>query len=355
MSGAGRLAWLGLLVLALTAPGAGRGPGGGAPARTLKGHGSPVTALAFSADGKTLASGSSYDRQPGQRVQSGVVLLWDWQKGRTKQTLRAERTPNKLPFADVSSVAFAPDGKRLVVAGGVLYHGDVLLWDAGRARLLWAKTDVAPTDMIRAAFLPDGKTLVGMGGGGGRGRNGVQFRDARTGAVKASIPEAHPRGVDTFALSGDGKLLASASWSDPAVLLWDTGTRSLRRTLGKAGEGGGTRSLAFAADLTTLAAADVKGPVRLYDTRTGAVRRTLPVRGGPALSLAFSPDGALLAACLPEAVCVWDAKTGAMRKTWRRQKCFYGPVAFSPDGRVLAVGCPDGAVRLWEVGPGPAK
>jgi WD40 repeat protein len=104
---------------------------------TLKGHTEPVRSVAFSPDGKTVASGSE-DR---------TIKLWEVATGKERATLKGH-------IEEVSSVAFSPDGKTLASGGK-----DIELWDVAtgkeRATLKGHKGDV-----ISVAYSPDGKTLA---------------------------------------------------------------------------------------------------------------------------------------------------------------------------------------------------
>ena len=90
--------------------------------------------------------------------------------------------------------------------------------------------------------------------------------------------------------------------------------------------------------------------VGIWDVNTGAVTRKLPIHGDVVLSLAFSPDGKLLATAVQnEKVQLWDIPSGALRVTLLGHAQTVVSVAFSPDGKTLATGAGDSKVKLWNI------
>ena len=206
----------------------------------LEGHRGTVFGVAFSPDGKTLASGS----------RDGMVIVWDVATGRKRATLDGH--PSKW----VWSVAFSPDGTCLASAGGddgTCLWGQAVLWDTAS----WQKRALLPKGAVCVAFSPDGKTLAsGIHGAA------LALWDPVTARKTADL--AGP--VKFFwlmAFSPDGKTLASCN-SEGSVTFWDTVRGQERARLHKSQRH--VYSLAFSPDGRTLAAGADNGEVELWHT-----------------------------------------------------------------------------------------
>ncbi|WP_323136566.1 nSTAND1 domain-containing NTPase [Streptomyces anulatus] len=158
--------------------------------------------------------------------------------------------------------------------------------------------------------------------------------------------------VYAVAFSPDGQSLATTA-DDERVRLWDTATGRVHKTLPLAGV---ALSLAFSPDGRTLAAGGDGGGVKLWDTSSGRVRETLGERTGGTIQVAFSPDGLTLAIIGgTSGLSLWDTSTGKARTSITPQQDTVSVVAFSPDGQTLATSGEDKAVRLWNADTGSLR
>lgn len=176
---------------------------------TLKGHlDGPVDCLAYSPDGKTLASGCRDD----------TVKLWDVATGQEKATLLGHRNW-------VMSVSWSPDGKTL--ASGSRDH-TIILWDVATAKAK-ATLKGPRSEVLCVAYSPDGKTLARCGDALRNDPGYVGLWDSATGRETARLLGHKSSEVFTFvpcvAWSPDGRTVASGG-SDATILLWDIAPRS---------------------------------------------------------------------------------------------------------------------------------
>ncbi len=262
---------------------------------SMKGHSHVVMSVAFSADGMRLASGSS----------DQTVKLWDTTSGQATLTLKGHS-------GAVYSVAFSPDGKRLASASS---DQTVKVWDATSGQeSLALKGHTRWVSSV--AFSPDGKRLASASLD-----QTVKLWDAANGQATLTL-KGHSGAVYSVAFSADGKRLASAS-ADQTVKVWDA--TSGHETLTLKGHIGRVWSVAFSTDGKRLASASYDGTVKLWDAVNGQETLTLKVDIGGAesnlesygetlimkgdRSMAFSPDGKRLASASWEIfVTVFDAR-----------------------------------------------
>lgn len=299
----------------------------------FEGHTEQIVSVAFSPDGRTLASAGSRaatsfeDRtraREGGDVQTrrpDEVRLWNVQTGEPQRILSED---------GLSGVVFSREGKTLVSGNGRAVH----LWDA----LTW--------ELKRSFQGPDDATGAPVGGG-----------------------YVVPNPMRALALSPNGAMLATGR-IDGRVKLWDARSGEVQSTLTT--EVGEVSALAFGPDCKTLlvgsrnrskptgerqgngiVVTEVPGSASAWDAQTGEAKWKLP---GNVYSVAWSPEGKTLASATSKMITLLDPQTGATKKVLAGRVNFALCVAFSPDGRTLAVGHMrrDGEfviheVQLWDV------
>ena len=193
------------------------------------------------------------------------------------------------------------------------------------------------------AYSPDSSRLAVVGS------IGVWIYDADT-DVELDLFTG-PTSVSNVAFSPDGNTLATGSWDDSMIRLWDVATGQLKSTL--MGHGDRVYSVAFSPDGTTLASGSEDQTVRLWYVATEQLKTILEGHTDAVNSVAFSPDGNTLASGdWEKSVRLWDIATEQLTATLMGHTDGVNSVAFSPDGGTLASGGYDGTVWLWDARTG---
>jgi WD40 repeat protein len=297
-----------------------------------------ATALAVTADGKTLATAGS----------DGTVTLWGLPSGKEVATFKGHT-------GDVNAVAFTRDGRVLASAGA---DKVIRLWDPATRKDLGTLT--GHRSEVRAlAFTPDGKTLASASGfeDPKEKNTDLRMKDGElwlwdVPARQGTCVQKHPGGVLCLAMSPDGKTVAAGTtmnWNE--LLLIDVAER--KKAAGPFQTGvGWLQSLAFHPGGKVLALGKADDRVHLWDLETN--KQIEDIRGprGEIESLAFSPDGATLASGTMDGVVqLWDVKAvrgrALERSTFRAHFRGAGALAFVND-TTLVSGGHDGA-KVWRL------
>jgi WD40 repeat protein len=291
--------------------------------RRLTGHTNSVYSVAFSPDGKTLASGGLDD----------TVIRWDVAKHQPiGQTLTGHTNA-------VESVAFSPDGKTLASASD---DQTIILWDATADRPIGRPLAGHTGAVYSVAFSPDGKTLAS----GSLDKTIIVWNVATRQPIGRPLT-GHTRAVRSVAFSPDGKTLVSGS-DDGAIILWDLSTG---QPIGEpfVSGAGMVWSVAFSPDGKTLAFGGQTGSVVLWDVTTRQmIGGPLTGHKGAVRSVAFSPDGTTLASgSWDDTIMLWVVATRL--PIGQPLTGYTSGMAFSPDGKTLASGCSDNSVILWDL------
>jgi WD40 repeat protein len=303
-------------------------------------HPGGVNSVAFMPDGRRLISSGITEPRRGIRLIKGAlgaVRLWDAETGRP--------IPLQLdgPSDKVAEAALSPDGARLA---GSCRDQTILLWDLVTGGLV---TLEGPADHVAygARFSPDGKRLVSLHRAGeSHPLAPVEMRVWDTSSRKLiKTVNVGPHSVASF--SPDGRRLVVSPSALGGVTVYDaeTGEEALSFEAPK----GGVASPVFSPDGKRVAACGIDG-IRMWNVTSREPVAFWPSERMFGGRLAFNQDGKHLARAGYGGIAeVWDTATGRKVQTFKGHSGVIHSIAFSPDGTRLASGGADGTVRLWDI------
>ncbi len=342
-------------------------------------HGAAAWAVAFSPDGRSLATGADggsvklWDT-PGPVLFGHRRFLWSVDASPKGHVIATGDYDNTVRLWDVSNqynpvsisvltghtgatgaVTFRPDG-RVLATGSI--DKTIKLWDVADPRnpvsLATVTTDIDAVNDL--SFSPDGQTMLAAGDSGG-----IQLwnvTDPRQPQALAAMSAAHPSGASAAVFSPDGTTVASAG-KDRTVRLWDVRDRTRPVEIGRLTQfGSGVYGVAFSSDGRTLATGGSDRTITLWDVSTPGsprLRSTLTGHGGRVNTVAFSPDNRTLASGAADStVRLWDIHDTARPALLADLRGYYNAfseVAFSPNGATL-YGAPFQVVGFtWDLDP----
>jgi WD40 repeat protein len=301
---------------------------------TYTGHLSQVATVAWSPDGKRIASGS-WDQ---------TVQVWDATSGAQPFIYRGHTT-------NVNAVAWSPIRTSQSIAsasGNSFFKGEhiVQLWNAATGGHIL--TYGGHTQPVRSvAWSPNGMSIAS-----GSEDKTVQIWDASRGILMLAYSR-HTGVVSSVTWSPDGKYIASAS-DDKTVQVWDAQATTLLFSFDHTST---VNAVAWSPDGARIASASGNffvgndHIVQVWDAATGEHVLTYRGHTTPVSTVAWSPDGKRIAsasASLEKTVQIWDATSGATIYIYRGHTLGVNAVAWSPDGQYIASASLDGTVRVWQ-------
>ena len=329
----------------------------------LTGHTSDVQSVAFSHDGNTLASGSN----------DKTIRLWNISTGQCLQVFRGHTNnltfvtfhPHKeilitasvdktvrlwdIPTGECLQIFNIPMNWELAVAlshdGQTLVTGSdgntVKFWDISSGKCIKTLPDYN-SFVWTVTFSHDDKTIVT-----GSEDNTIKIWDIETGECLQTLHE-HNQRVWLVDLHPDNQTLVSIS-EDQTIKLWDMRSQRCLKTL--KGYSNWILSLAFSPDAQTLASSSQDQKIRLWDIKTGKCHSILQGHDNLISSVTFAPqhikDCLLASGSDDNTIKLWNDQ-GECLKTLRGHEAWVYSVAFSPQGKILASGSRDNTVKLWD-------
>ncbi|KIJ39234.1 hypothetical protein M422DRAFT_175550 [Sphaerobolus stellatus SS14] len=322
----------------------------------LQGHTDSVWSVAFSPDGKTIVSGSRDNtvrvwdiekhKQIGQPLQGHTNWIQDrticiWDVKRPELMNHSFQSQLKSHTGGVNSVAFSPDGKKIVSGS---YDTTLCIWNAEKHELIGQPLQGHTRLIQSVAFASDGKTMAS-----GSDDRKVCIWDVEKQELIGQPLQGHTNLVRSVAFSPDKKTIVSGSW-DSTVRIWDV---EKHKQIGEPLQGHThyVLSVAFSPNGKMIVSGSYDRTICIWDVeKQELIGQPLQGHVDKVHSVAFSPDGkTIVSGSWDNTVRVWDVeKHKQIGQPFWGHTDYIRSVAFTPDGKKIISGSKDNTIRIWD-------